>query len=76
MRRKIQFIAARPPAANLQFQNIQNADEAGDKFVDRLLIHLLWRADLFQAPLRKNHDAAGHFHRLFLVVGDEQRWSI
>ena len=39
-------------------------------------INFARRADLFEIAARENHDAVGNFHRLLLVVRDENRGDV
>jgi len=38
-----------------------------------MVVKLLWRSDLLDAALVQHDDAVGEFHRLVLVVRDEDR---
>ena len=49
------------------------ADEGNDKRRGGAVVKLLGRADLLDAALVQNDDAIGEFHRLVLVMSDENR---
>src|SRR5207245_746777 len=52
-------------------QDIHDADETRNKFIERLFIDLARRPDLFQSSAREYDDAVGHFQGFLLVVRDK-----
>ncbi|SPZ06525.1 Uncharacterised protein [Pseudomonas aeruginosa] len=59
-----------------QLQAVGVAEEVVDEIAGRVLVDLAGRADLLDHALVHHHDAVGHFHRFFLVVGDEHRGQV
>src|SRR5277367_5624805 len=47
----------------------RRADESGDKAGPRIVVNLVWRADLVNPPGIHDDDSIGQGHRLDLVVG-------
>lgn len=66
-----EFVQAGGAVFDPEFEDIQDPDEAGDKFVGRLLIYFAGSANLFEAATPENDNAVGDFHGLLLVMGDE-----
>ena len=58
-------------ARHRSLEQIHLADEFGDPAGLRVLVDLGRRADLDQLAVMHDADPAGHGHRLFLVVGDD-----
>jgi len=52
-------------------EEVDVAQELQHEGRGRMVVDLVGRALLFDAALVHHHHAVGHFHRLFLVVGDE-----
>ena len=71
VRGELQSAVARDAFAHLAVEDVHHADEARDELAGRLLIHLARRADLCEPALVEDDDAVADFHRLFLVVRDE-----
>jgi hypothetical protein len=63
-------------AVDGRLEHVHHADETGDELVGGLLVDLAGRADLFQAAAGEDDDAVADFHRLLLVVGDEDRGDV
>jgi hypothetical protein len=59
--------------AHLARQQVHRADEIGDEGVHRVVVERGRRAHLLHHALVEHGHAVGRGHRLFLVVGDEQR---
>jgi|SRR5580692_1070886 len=64
-KRQTTAVAAQP----LRY-DICGAHKAGDKWRDRLIINLLWSADLGEMPGIEYYDAVGHDHRFLVIVRD------
>ena len=61
---------------DLAVEQVGAADEVRDEGVRRMVVDLLRRGDLHQAPVAQHGDAVGERQRLVLVVGDEQRGDV
>ena len=51
-------------------QQVALADKISREQGARMLINILGRAGLLNAPAMHNHDAGGHVKRLLLIVSD------
>jgi hypothetical protein len=65
---------AQDVAVHTAVEQVDRAEEAIDEGRCRESIHLFRRADLLDPAVVHHHHAVGDFERLFLVVGDEDRW--